>query len=918
MDGDIPPSASTSSTASDPRLQQGPQRAQATPQPPPRLSVPPNISSAPSYTPSTPSALLSQPASPHPAQAQISQTDGISNNSISLANGSQGPNGQDAVSINANAFMQALSKLTELQFETLSQRKEVQQRIQNRSQNQCIADFGDRYKSDFIATVPYHNQMKRKEKKRDNETKRLEELLHKHDKDLKDQHREFSTHFANIQGLLAPSCATHPPRSGPTGLSQLESKKIADLEAEVKSLKEAKEAISQLKSEKHRISQLEAQVKELQTSRQVTPSAQTEKDRISQLEAQVKELQNSSPVAPGAQPEKKFISKMEKLFNDHQMYTQKEIEKTHSSFRMHSEKIQVFQDHKHGIETWKESIEDGKVSLPLAAMPQEISTLPQAVKETQLKATQAYGTATSLHEQIPPMLNNFEISLSTHAQNYNQLKSTVDEISSVKFPFFEDRLRRLEQYHAASQNNAVEIRKLKAGIDESKNAYESLKIQINNRPGEYANEQLGSSANVSQSLLQRIESIQVAIHSLERRYNNINTEELYKKIARAVMETPVSETRKDVQTLKSTVGIEIQSLNARMEQLDATAIAHEITGKVNDSIKDQLASFKQAQESQSDSLTEQLEDLHALKGELHSQQTAFGQFVEDYNEDKSKLSENDGEVSEERSVALAKINREFNERIKSQDSRFQKLQSSVQRWTERLAALEPVEQIPKKLNALGSAEDIESLRKQMQEKDDFVERMQALNDDITSLSVELDSIRKIAAKSAPTPSSVKPVSSGLLPVTGNTSDRISPSSVIPTRGDRPRLESPLRETHVSKTTAKSSSGILAANSSMSAPSNVERKSTGLGPSAQRDKSQSVSLDVTDSEASVAGLQIKGHSSSTPNPSKKRRRPTTVVISDDEMQTPGSSRNSKSPPPLSARSSKKLKKAKKKEARVKAK
>ncbi|KAJ5267625.1 hypothetical protein N7478_010433 [Penicillium angulare] len=915
MDVDIPPAASTSSTASDPRRNQGLQRVQAKPPPPPRLTMPSNAPSAPSYTPSTPSALPSQPTSPRLAHSQSLRTEGISNNLIALANGSKGPKGQDAVTTDANSFIQALFKLTELQFETLSQRKEVQQRIQNRSQNQCIADFGDRYKSDFITTVPYHNQMQKKEKKKDNETKRLEELLHQHDKDLKNQHLEFYTHFANHQGLFAPSCVTNSPRSGNTGLSQLENKKIDELEAEVKGLKEAKEAISQLQSQKHRISQLEAQVKELKASQQAPPSVQTEKNRISQLEAQVKELQTSNPVTPGTQSERNFFSKMEKSLNDHKVYTKKEIEKTHSSFKMHSEKIQIFQDHKHGIETWKQSIEEGTVSLPLAVMPQDLSNLARDVKEAQLKANEAYARATSLHEKIPQMLQNFETSLSTHSQHYNQLESLLDEMSSVKFPHFEERLGRLEQYHHACLSNAADIRRLRASIDESNNAYGSLKSQIDNRHGEHVNEQLGSSTNVPQSLLHKVDCIQVAIHSLERRYNNINTEDLYKKIARAVMETSFYQAIKDVQTFKSTVSNEIQFLNARMEQLDAPAISREITGKVNDSINHQFADFKRAQESQSESLTKQLEDLHELKSKLHAQSTAFEQFVEDYDYDKLKLSENNGEISEERSVELDKINQEFNERIKSQDSRFQELQSSVKTWTERLAALEPVEQIQRKLDALGSAEDIESLRKQMQEKHDFVERMQALNDDITNLFGELDSLRKVTAKGTSKPPSVNPVVGGLLTGTGNTSDRIGPSSSLPVPGDRPHVRSPLREIHASETTTEGPSDLT---SSMNAPPNVERNSTEISASGKRDKSQPGSLEVTDGEASNPGLQIKGLSNSTPKSSKKRRRHATIIISDDEMQTPGSSRNSTSPPPSSVRISKKLKKAKKKEARAKAK
>lgn len=279
------------------------------------------------------------------------------------------------------------------------------------------------------------------------------------------------------------------------------------------------------------------------------------------------------------------------------------------------------------LKTWKELIDRRKMKFPLEAMPEVLSNLPQDLKVMQTKTEEANTKMTSVEAQLSKMtqeINSLKSStpqphpsdpenvkrlvdlhlplhlsrlLPSLAENMKQIissqpdQSKTDMADNGAHKIILDRVSRLEAarrtQEAALESRLNQIATERSGSSPQGMNQDSSIVQLREKAEkiERAHNQINGAIlhlkaqedrwnNTADSLDKAIEQFQVCrtgLLSLEKRYCNINTQDMVKQMATGIMQSysSVPKLLEEMQAVKHQVAVDIRILNDRIEGLPA-------------------------------------------------------------------------------------------------------------------------------------------------------------------------------------------------------------------------------------------------------------------------------------------------------------------------------------------------------------
>ncbi|KAJ5648540.1 hypothetical protein N7490_004912 [Penicillium lividum] len=579
-------------------------------------------------------------------------------------------------------------------------------------------------------------------------------------------------------------------------------------------------------------------------------------ERINELEVEVNKLKQATSVA---QPSVNFPAQIQNSIVEHST----RISRILKSSGEQKKDIDGLKKEIGEIKDWRKGFDNGDTKLPLKSMPEAWESLPDNLKEIEMKANEAHRKATLAAGEVTTMKENLD--KSTTPPNGSTLSSThsVQESSlQARLVLVEQRYSRIESIESATKSNEADIGLLKSKMDSTKFASlesatkanqteinglkwiltntEKMAIDLSKRFGNFQNEKAEMSrqidisrqeaadyqkanggpdkwadriaaletasskldahmkelvvdaaaeahAVVLEPWIKRLESFQVALRSIEMRYDNFNTDGLVKQMSHALFEMYGSHLRaledrtKKLESssmpdgmlakLKNVIQSELQLVESRVNKLesssmpddtlsksddsiksqirpveerinkldaDVTSLSEKILVKVEAFVKDQLAPLQQVQGSHSESISKQLQDVNELQESSNSLSTAFQELADDHSDDVKKLADQSDQLSAELKTLSETSDPQFSsltEQVQILKASLEELQTWATGWKE----LDPLEDIPKIRRTFGLPEEIISLRNQLKdEQGDFAKE---INDAIKMFAAEVARIR---------------------------------------------------------------------------------------------------------------------------------------------------------------------------------
>ncbi|KAJ5761052.1 hypothetical protein N7520_008208 [Penicillium odoratum] len=770
-------------TATDPRLASRP----------PRPAI--NISLSRSSSHPTQASASTPPLS---TSSNVSRSKSSADIHLATAGASGGPDPQNVPVAEGDAanLLTLLSKFNISHFNLLNQQNEKKRLDDITAQAKRDSDRAKMMRQMYPATTDMFHHM---DEKRENNRARLNQSLIQH----QDICQQVTAEFAKYQHLLSTpiqSKLTEPiPPAQP---SRVEIERINELEVEVNKLKQA------------------------------TSVAQPSVNFPAQIQNSVVEYSTRiSRILKSSGEQKKDIDGLRKEIGE--------------------------------IKDWRKGLDNGDTKLPLKSMPEAWESLPDNLKELEMKANEAHRKATQAAGEVTTVKENLDKSATPpNGSTLLSTNSVQESALQVRLELVEQRFSMIESIESATRSNEADIGLLKSKMDSTKFASlesaiksneteinvlkykltntETMAINLSKRFGNFQNEKADilrqidisrqeaatyqkanggpdkwadriaaletaysrldarmkelvvdaaaeAHAVVLEPWVKRLESFQVALRSIEMRYDNFNTEGLVKQMSHALFEMYGSHLRaledrtKKLESssmpdemlakLENVIQSELPNVESRVDKLecssmpdnmlaksddsiksqirpveerinkldaDVTSLSERILVKVEAFVKDQLAPLQQVQGSHSESISKQLRDVNELQESSNSLSTAFQELADDHSDDVMKLTDQSNQLSAELKTLAETLDPRFaslTEQIQILKVSLEELQTWATEWKE----LDPLKDIPKIRRTFGLPEEIVSLRSQLRdEQGDFAKD---INDAMKTFAAEVVRIR---------------------------------------------------------------------------------------------------------------------------------------------------------------------------------